>query len=48
LIGGHQATRTVDVDGDDGGTEDANDVATHAQVWLATAGVSQPWQLRTK
>mgnify|MGYP000037934118 CR=1 FL=1 len=48
LIGGHQATRTEDVDGDDCGTEDANDVAAHAQVWLAAAGVLQPWQLRLK
>jgi hypothetical protein len=48
LICGDQATRTDDVDGDDGGTEDANDVAAHTQVWLAAAGVSQPWQLRLK
>ncbi len=48
LICGHQATRTEDVDGDDCGTEDANDVAAHAQVWLAAAGVLQPWQLWLK
>ena len=39
LICGDQATRTEDVDGDNGGTKNANDVAAHAQVWLAAAGV---------
>jgi hypothetical protein len=39
LIGGYQATRTEDVDGDDCGTKDANEVATHTQVWLAAAAV---------